>query len=187
MAVIGSTRAGFDKGCPAPTQLIEKAVVCRSVDPGDVRQLSNVGTPGRSIEVAQGVGPEGRKNALAQTVGGKLGVVAQVRRSRVRCRDDLDVEAVQQRPLTELRVRHASGDLVMNGVSRLGARDKIKPENFDELVFQPVARGRATEELPVLAERTPNLPRVRLDRAPIEPRHPELSGSTPWEESIRNT
>jgi hypothetical protein len=56
------------------------------------------------------------------------------------------------------------------------ARDKINTEHFDELVFQPVARGRAAEELPVLAKRTPDVPRVGLDRASIEPRHPKASG-----------
>ena len=75
MAVIGGTGACFDKCCPARPQRLEEAAVRRGADPGDFSQLSDVGAPGRPIKVGQRVGPEGWKNALAQTVGGKLGVV----------------------------------------------------------------------------------------------------------------
>jgi hypothetical protein len=79
--------------------------------------------PRRPVEVADGVGPEGRKYALAQTVGGKLGMVPQLRCSRVCRGDDLDLEAVEQCAGTELRVGHARCDLVIDGVGCLGARD----------------------------------------------------------------
>ena len=68
--MIGGAGTSFDKGGAAGTQCTEKAVVRRGVDTGDLRQLGDVGAPGRSIEVGHGVRPEGRKNALAQTVGG---------------------------------------------------------------------------------------------------------------------
>jgi hypothetical protein len=85
-------------------------------------------------------------------------MVAQIRGSRIRRGDDLDIEAVEQRPWTELRVGHTISDLVIDRVGSLGARDQIDTEDLDELVLQPVARGRAAEELPVFAERTPDLP-----------------------------
>jgi hypothetical protein len=154
---------------------VEKAVVARGVHPGEVRQLSYVGTPGRSIEVCQAVGPEGWKNTLAETVGGKLRMVPQVRGCGVRSGDDFDVEAVEQCARTERGIGHASGDPVIDGVGRLGARDQIDPEYLDELVFQPVARRRTAEEFPVLAEPAPDLSRVCLNWTPIEPRHPDLS------------
>ena len=83
--------------------------------------------------------------------------------------------------------RPRGGDLVIDGVGRLGARHQIDPEDLDELVLQPVTRGGAAEELPVLAERTPDLPGVGLDRAAVDPRHAESSGSIPCEASMRNT
>jgi hypothetical protein len=70
VAVISRAGACFDERSSAGTQCAEKAVVRGGVDPRDLRQLGDVGAPGRSIEVGDGVGPEGRKNALAQTVGG---------------------------------------------------------------------------------------------------------------------
>ena len=74
--------------------------------------------------------------------------------------DDLDVEPVQQGARTELGLGHPGGDLVVDGIGRLGARHQVDPEDLDELVLQPVARRGAAVELPVLAERPPDLARV---------------------------
>ena len=42
-------------------------------------------------------------------------------------------------------------------------------------MFQPETRGCTAEKLPVLAERTPDLPGIGLDGTAIEPRHPKAS------------
>src|SRR5215211_5075130 len=89
--------------------------------------------------------------------------------------DDLDVEAVEQCARTELRVGDTGGDLVIYGVGSLGARNQVDPEHLDELVFQPVSRGRAAEKPPVLTEGAPDPPRIGLDRTSMEPRHPQPS------------
>ena len=68
--MISSTGTCFDEGCAAGTQCVEEAVVRRRLDSGEIGQLLDVGAPGRSIQLGDGVGPEGRKNALTQTVGG---------------------------------------------------------------------------------------------------------------------
>jgi hypothetical protein len=176
MAMIGCPSAGVDEGRPARTQAVQETVVGRCVDPGQLPQLFNVVAPGRSIEVGHGVGTERRKHPLAQTAGGQLGVLPQIRRGRVRGGDDLDVEAIEQCAWTKLRVCYASGDLVVNGIGRLRTWNLINPEDLDELMFQPVAGGRATEELPVLTKRTPDLSGVGFNRSAIESRHSKPSG-----------
>jgi hypothetical protein len=65
--------------------------------------------------------------------------------------------------------------LVIDRVSRLGAWDLVDPEYFDELVFQPIARGCAPEKLPVLAECAPDRPRIGLNWTVVEPRDPKAS------------
>gem|GEM_PF-6743295 len=150
-------------------------MVARRIDTGELSQLCYVGPPAWSIEVGNGIGTEGRKHALAQTVGGQLDMVAEVRGGRVCRRDDLDIEAIKQFSRAESRVGNAIGDLVIDGIRGFGTRNLINAEDLDELVLQPIARRRTAEELPILAEGVPDLPRVGLDRATIEPRHSKAS------------
>ncbi len=76
--MIGGAGSRFDEGRPARAECVEKTVVGCRVDPRDLRQLLDVGAPARSIEVGHGVGPEGWKDSLGQTVGGNLGMVSKV-------------------------------------------------------------------------------------------------------------
>jgi hypothetical protein len=120
--------AGAYAGCPG-----NRRRTC--VDPGELPQLFNVVAPGWSIQVGHSVGTERRKYPLAQALGGQLGVLLQIGRGRVRGGDDLDVEAIEQCAWTETRVGYACGDLIIDGVGRLGTWSMINPEDLDELMF----------------------------------------------------
>ena len=169
--MVGGAGTGFDEDRTAGPKRLQEALVGRRVDPRDLGQLGDVVAPGGSIEVGHGVGPEGGKHPLAQTVRGEPGMLPQIRGRGVGGGDDLDVEPVEQCARAELSVGDALGDPVIDRVSRFGAGDQFDPEHLDQLVFQPVAGRRAAEELPVLAEGTPDLARVGLDRAAVEPRY----------------
>jgi hypothetical protein len=47
--MIGGAGAGCDEGGTAGTQCLEKAVIGCRVDRGELRQILEVGAPGRSI------------------------------------------------------------------------------------------------------------------------------------------
>jgi hypothetical protein len=100
--VVGGPGTGRDEGGPAGPQSLEEPVVRRRVDARDPGELGDVVPPGRLVQVDQGVRPEGGQDPLTQTVGGELLVVVQVGGGRVGGGDDLDLEAVEQRPGPEL-------------------------------------------------------------------------------------
>ena len=169
--MVGGAGTGFHEDRTAGPKRLQEALVGSGVDPRDLGQLGDVVAPGGSIEVGHGVGPEGGKHPLAHTVRGEPGMLPQIRGRGVGGGDDLDVEPVEQGARAELGVGDALGDPVIDRVGRFGAGDQFDPEHLDQLVLQPVAGRRAAEELPVLAEGTPDLARVGLDRPAVEPRY----------------
>src|SRR5471030_28279 len=83
-------------------------------------------------------------------------MVSQIRGRRVGCRDELDLEAVQQVQRSEGGVVQREGERVIQPVGGLRARLDVDTEDLDQLVLEPVAGRGAPEEVPACAEAAPD-------------------------------
>src|SRR3954464_3791339 len=83
---------------------------------------------------------------------------------RIRRREHLDVEALQQCPRSELDGRQSLGDVVIRFLCRLGIQRVLDPEHFAQLVLYPGSCRCRPEESPVIGKCLPDLSRIRFGR-----------------------
>ena len=114
---------------------------------------------GGGVEIL--VGPERGEHAAGERrVGGERCVHREVVHGVVGGGEHLDAEALEQGARAVRGVAESSGDLVVDGVGRLGRGLDVDVEERGELVRQPVARCGAGVEVPMARERAPGLARV---------------------------
>ena len=117
---------------------------------------------------ARGSGRAGRSGRRAAAKVGSAAqgaVVGEVVDRVVGRGEDLDAEAVHERPRAELRRGEPRGDLVVDRVGGLGARPLGDAEDVGEHAVHPEPARRAPEGRPVLAEQAPGPPRRLRRRA----------------------
>ena len=123
-------------------------------------QQIDIRAPASAIDIHDGVGSEGRDDAPAPArVPNRLMMFQPIGRG-VGCRQHLDIEALKQRPRAKLSARQSVFNCIVDGVGIAAVQLEMDAEDLSQFIAEPDARWRRPEEMPVGADRPPDLPMI---------------------------
>ncbi len=141
---------------------------------GQCRELRDVAGKALELGIDDRIGSISRDHAAFPAGRANLLVVEQRIERRFGRRDDLDVEALEQRARAEGRLRQARVDAVEVTVRRFRGQPLVDAEHRVERMVEPDARRRAAEEMVARGEGVPYLARVAVGRRAIAARNAEF-------------
>ncbi|MNX42751.1 hypothetical protein D3C86_731760 [compost metagenome] len=174
VAVVRRGGAHLDEKGPAITQRLQIALPGHRIATRLLRQNLEVVAEALVVGVQHRVRAIGGQHPPLPARGVyDLVVLQRVERALGRGQD-LDVVAVEQGPRLEGLGLQRGVDDVIVVVRRLGRQADVDAEGLGIDPVVPHARRRAPEQMIVLGEAPPDLAWVRLDRAAVGPRHPQV-------------
>ena len=152
---------------------IQIAIPGAGVAAGDLAQLVEIFGKAVEVRVDDTVWPVGGDDPALPAAVPDLGMPFQIVERAFGGGDNLDVEALEEGARAEAVLGQTVGDPVVMRIGIGGVKQFLDAEQGLQHIVEPQARRRATEQMIVFGEATPDRAALGFNRRPVKARPPQ--------------
>jgi len=180
--VIGGGRAkGFEIG-PAIAVRVQITLPAAGIAATDLPERVEAVEEAFEIRIDHRIRTIGRDDAPLPAAVADLCVPGQQIEGAIRCRDDFDIETLEQGARPEGVGHQLGSNRIIAGIGIVGGQRRGDAEQVLQRVVQPEPGRRAAEQVVILGEEAPDPAAIGLDRRAVQRGHPKIFQPDPLAE-----